>query len=140
MIMSKVGSNISFKLRSSWAHSSRLRLCLGFWVFRFLGCLRNSQYCVYLIIECLKRYYLLCFSLVYVLLVLVTFLWLLDLLGLWRVQGGHAHTLSIYMHVFAVTVTVTVYICIYIMHMLLMYVVCMLVLHFMQELYTNIDA
>lgn len=38
------------------------------------------------------------------------------------------------------TVTVTVYICIYIMHMLLMYVVCILVLHFMQELYTNIDA
>lgn len=89
MIMSKVGSNISFKLRSSWAHSSRLRLCLGSKVFGFLGCLRNSQYCVYLIIECLKRYYLLCFSLVYVLLVLVTFLWLLDH-GLWRVQGGHA--------------------------------------------------
>lgn len=62
------------------------------WVLRFLGflgCLRNSQYCVYLIIECLKRYHLLCFSLVYVLLVLVTFLWLLDH-GLWRVQGGHA--------------------------------------------------
>lgn len=37
MIMSKVGSNISFKLRSSWAHSSRLRLCLGFKVFGFLG-------------------------------------------------------------------------------------------------------
>lgn len=54
--------------------------------------------------------------------------------------GFRGDTLSIYMHVFAVTVTVTVYICIYIMHMLLMYVVCMLVLHFMQELYTNIDA
>lgn len=52
--------------------------------------------------------------------------------------GFKEDTLSIYMHVFAVTVTV--YICIYIMHMLLMYVVCMLVLHFMQELYTNIDA
>lgn len=37
MIMSKVGSNISFKLRSSWAHSLRLRLCLGFKVFGFLG-------------------------------------------------------------------------------------------------------
>lgn len=96
MIMSKVGSNICFKLRSSWAHSFRLRLSLGSWVF--LWYLRNSQYCVYLIIECLIRYYLLCFSLVYVLLVLVTFLWLLDLHGLWRVQGGHAHTLSIYMY------------------------------------------
>lgn len=126
----------------NWGQAGHTVLGWGcVWVFRgFLGCLRNSQYCVYLIIECLKRYYLLCFSLVYVLLVLVTFLWLLDLHGLWRVQGGHAHTLSIYMHVFAVTVTVTVYICIYIMHMLLMYVVCMLVLHFMQELYTNIDA
>lgn len=55
-------------------------------------------------------------------------------------RGGHAHTLSLYVRVFTVTVNFTVYVCIYIMHMLLMYVVCILVLHFMQELYTNIDA
>lgn len=79
------------------------------WVFRgFLGCLRNSQYCVYLIIECLKRYHLLCFSLVYVLLVLVTFLWLLDH-GLWRVQGGHALYIYARVHCYCYCIYMYIY-------------------------------
>lgn len=79
----------------------------GFWVF--WGCLRNSQYCVYLIIECLKRYYLLCFSLVYVLLVLVIFLWLLDLHGLWRVQGGHALYIYARVHCYCYCIYMYIY-------------------------------
>lgn len=140
MIMSKVGSNISFKQRSSWAHSFSLRLGLGFGmsqeqpVFGFLSYHRMPYTVLSIMIQ-----FSLCFTCFFFSVLLFCGCWIC--LGCVQVSWGGRDTLTrplyIRMRVSAVTVNVTVYVCIYIMHMLLMYVVCILLYYISCRSYTQ---